>query len=402
MAAIAAEAGLPILTLYRAFPSKPAILCAFSRRIDETVLAAPLDTDPDERPRDRVFDLLMRRFDALRPHRDALEVLGRELPGDPVTALALGAALLRSMALDAGSGRHRDARAARRDRGKADGGRLCLRRCACGCATIRPIWRGQWRRWTGGCAASSAGWPRRGGEGGNRATGPLQARPEPGRFCCTAKLILTRAALRSDIGIVRCTNFPTSLPTEPSTMSDARPNPFDFDVTKIFADFRLRPFDVEAVWAAQRRNIEALSQANQAAVEGVHAVARRNIELTRETFEGLSALMRDLAQPVSAEDRIAKNTEYAKKLLEKGVNHGREVATIAAKAGADAAEILHRRATEGLDEFRSFASQQTHAALIAPLGKHGRPPARQSGGLFVSGYWLGNLRMAPSAAKPLV
>src|SRR3954454_19929589 len=98
MAAIAAEAGLPILTLYRAFPSKLAILCAFSRRIDETVLAAPLDTDPDERPRDRVFDLLMRRFDALRPHRDALDVLGRELRGDPMTALALGAALLRSMA----------------------------------------------------------------------------------------------------------------------------------------------------------------------------------------------------------------------------------------------------------------------------------------------------------------
>lgn len=98
MPAVATEAGLPILTLYRIFPSRQAILCAFSRRIDETVLAAPLDADPDERPRDRVFDLLMRRFDALRPHRDALEVLGRELPGDPVTALALGAGLLRSTA----------------------------------------------------------------------------------------------------------------------------------------------------------------------------------------------------------------------------------------------------------------------------------------------------------------
>jgi AcrR family transcriptional regulator len=98
MAAIASEAGLPILTLYHTFPSKPAILCAFSRRIDETVLVAPLDVEPDERPRDRVFDLLMRRFDALRPHRDALGVLRRELPGDPVAALALGATLLRSMA----------------------------------------------------------------------------------------------------------------------------------------------------------------------------------------------------------------------------------------------------------------------------------------------------------------
>ena len=141
-------------------------------------------------------------------------------------------------------------------------------------------------------------------------------------------------------------------------MSDARPNPFDFDVTKIFADFRYRPFDVEAVWAAQRRNIEALSQANHAAVEGVQALARRNIELTRETFEGFSALMRDLAQPASAEDRIAKNTEYAKQMLEKGVSHSREVATIAAKAGTDAAQILQKRATEGLDEIRSFTSQQ--------------------------------------------
>src|SRR6266849_8121776 len=98
-------------------------------------------------------------------------------------------------------------------------------------------------------------------------------------------------------------------------MADARPNFFDFDVTKIFADFRFRPLDVEAVWAAQRRNIEALSQANQLAVEGVQAVARRQIELTRETFEGFSALLRDLTQPVSTEDRIAKNAAYAKEML---------------------------------------------------------------------------------------
>ena len=142
-------------------------------------------------------------------------------------------------------------------------------------------------------------------------------------------------------------------------MSDARPNPFDFDVTKIFTDLRFRPFDIEAVWAAQRRNAEALSQANQAAVEGVHALARRQIEMTREAFEGFSSLMRDMAQPVSPEDRIAKNTEYAKQMLEKGANHGRELATIAARAGSEAAEILHKRASEGLDEFRSFTSQQT-------------------------------------------
>ena len=98
LAAIAAEANLPIVQIYRAFGSKTAILCAFARRVDEEVLATPLEVADDERPRDRVFDLLMRRFDALRPHREALDVLRRELPSDPYTALASGAAMLHSIA----------------------------------------------------------------------------------------------------------------------------------------------------------------------------------------------------------------------------------------------------------------------------------------------------------------
>lgn len=97
LAAIADEAGLPILRVYRTFRSKQAILCGFLRRIDETVLTEPPAAEEDERPRDRLFDLLMRRFDALRPYRSALEVLRRELGGDPVSALAAAAALARSM-----------------------------------------------------------------------------------------------------------------------------------------------------------------------------------------------------------------------------------------------------------------------------------------------------------------
>lgn len=97
MAAIAEEAGLPILRVYRAFSSRSAILAGFFHRIDEAVLTSPIEAEADERPRDRVFDLLMRRFDALGPYKPALEVLGRELPADPCAALAIGARLLRSM-----------------------------------------------------------------------------------------------------------------------------------------------------------------------------------------------------------------------------------------------------------------------------------------------------------------
>jgi AcrR family transcriptional regulator len=97
LSAIAAAAELPILQVYRVFHSKQAILGGLYRRLDQIVLADPPAAEPDERPRDRLFDLLMRRFDALQPYKPALDVLRRELLGDPVTALCAGASLLRSM-----------------------------------------------------------------------------------------------------------------------------------------------------------------------------------------------------------------------------------------------------------------------------------------------------------------
>jgi len=97
LADIASEAGLPVLSVYRLFSSKSSVLCGFFRRIDEAVLANPVEIGPDERPRDRVFDLLMRRFDALGRHRAAIQRLSRDLPSDPLAALAAGAGLLRSM-----------------------------------------------------------------------------------------------------------------------------------------------------------------------------------------------------------------------------------------------------------------------------------------------------------------
>ena len=97
LAAVAASAGLPVVRVYRLFGSKYAILRGLYRRIDELVLADPPPAEADERPRDRLFDLLMRRLDSVRRYRPSLEVLGRELWGDPVAAGCAGRSLLRSM-----------------------------------------------------------------------------------------------------------------------------------------------------------------------------------------------------------------------------------------------------------------------------------------------------------------
>jgi len=95
LAEIAAAAGLSLIELYRLFPSKLAILDALARQIDAAVLTAPADAS--DTPRDRLFDVLMRRFDALLPYRDGLKRIARDVGRLQLEALPAGLALPRSM-----------------------------------------------------------------------------------------------------------------------------------------------------------------------------------------------------------------------------------------------------------------------------------------------------------------
>jgi AcrR family transcriptional regulator len=94
---IASAADMPLAELYRVHRSKSAILEAFRRRIDEAVLAGTDDSDENENPRDRLFDVLMRRFDALKPYREAIAGLMRAGSRDPLAVLPTICGVSRSM-----------------------------------------------------------------------------------------------------------------------------------------------------------------------------------------------------------------------------------------------------------------------------------------------------------------
>ncbi len=97
LAAIAAEARIDVLGLYSVFPSKAAILDAFHRRIDAAALAGG-PPEAEERPRDRLFDVIMRRFDALGPYKKAITAIAHDALADPLVTLCSVPTLLNSMA----------------------------------------------------------------------------------------------------------------------------------------------------------------------------------------------------------------------------------------------------------------------------------------------------------------
>ena len=102
LAEIAEAAKVPLGEAYRVYPSKQAILDAFSRGIDAEVLADETmeqDWESDQSSaRDRLFDVLMRRFDALQPYKAGLGNLLYDEARDPPAALCGLQRLLRSMA----------------------------------------------------------------------------------------------------------------------------------------------------------------------------------------------------------------------------------------------------------------------------------------------------------------
>ena len=90
----AQSAGLPLDQVRARFPGPGAVLMKFGLLADQAALAEPAT---ELRARDRLFDLIMRRFDVLQAHREGMLALMQVLPTDPGLSLALGAATLRSM-----------------------------------------------------------------------------------------------------------------------------------------------------------------------------------------------------------------------------------------------------------------------------------------------------------------
>jgi AcrR family transcriptional regulator len=96
LAEVAGRAGIKLSQLRAEFGSTLAILGAFTKQIDNAVLDGGDADMAEEPPRERLFDVLMRRLEALAPYKDSLRSLIRSVRRNPGLALALNAMSVRS------------------------------------------------------------------------------------------------------------------------------------------------------------------------------------------------------------------------------------------------------------------------------------------------------------------
>lgn len=98
LADIADKAHCTLAELSEVFDDKGDILVAYERMIDKKLLEAFAEPDMSSPERDRLFDILMERFDILNDHRAALQSILKTIMLDPKQAVIGLPHLGRSMA----------------------------------------------------------------------------------------------------------------------------------------------------------------------------------------------------------------------------------------------------------------------------------------------------------------
>lgn len=94
---VARQAGVTLADLRGEFSSVTGILAAHMKQIDRKVLSSDLSDMAEEAPREKLFDILMRRLEALAPHKPAVRSLLRSAARNPGLAMALNGLAVRSL-----------------------------------------------------------------------------------------------------------------------------------------------------------------------------------------------------------------------------------------------------------------------------------------------------------------
>src|SRR3954466_9346424 len=93
---IAARSGLTLANCRAEFGSTLAIYAAHMKDLARRVLASASGDMAEEPPRERLFDVLMRRIEVMAPHREAIRSLMKSASCNPGLAFALNGLAVRS------------------------------------------------------------------------------------------------------------------------------------------------------------------------------------------------------------------------------------------------------------------------------------------------------------------
>jgi len=125
---------------------------------------------------------------------------------------------------------------------------------------------------------------------------------------------------------------------------DASAFPGFEDLKKLIERFQLPSLDIDALIDWQRKDMEALTEANRQASEGIKALVERRNEILRETLAEWQAAVKD----ATSAEAISKRADVAKQGIEKAIADFRELFEMEAQSRNNAWKIVQDRMQENM------------------------------------------------------
>jgi phasin family protein len=131
------------------------------------------------------------------------------------------------------------------------------------------------------------------------------------------------------------------------------------ELGKAFSSAELPGVDLGSVLETQRKNVEALTQANQRAFETAQAMLDRQMEMLKEALTEASGALSGGSAAKSPTEAAAKQGELLKQLMERALGNLREMTDFVTKANADALATIRKRVAESIKEIRKASKRHS-------------------------------------------
>lgn len=126
--------------------------------------------------------------------------------------------------------------------------------------------------------------------------------------------------------------------------ADANAMPWLNDLKKLIEKFQLPGVDVAALVEWQRKDMEALAEANRQASEGIKALVARRNEILQETLAEWQAALKD----ATSTDAMSKQAEAVRQGVQQAIANFRELSEMEAQARSNAWKVVQDRLQENL------------------------------------------------------
>jgi phasin family protein len=126
------------------------------------------------------------------------------------------------------------------------------------------------------------------------------------------------------------------------------------DLGKLVSRLKLPGVDVAAIADSQRKDMEALAEANRQAYEGIKALAKRRDEILRAALVEWQDAMKD----ATAKDALSKNADRARQGVKNAIDNVRELAEMEAETRRKAWKVVQDRFQENLANLQKLLKSE--------------------------------------------